>query len=122
MERRVDGRRAAAEAAGLGAASQEATYLARAFSAIQRSRLIRYADLLAYRKRLRRLAEGSIQPWCPPLAAAGTARPVRSAAGQPCGGEPARAGSFLETHFALASRQQLQRRTAAAFNMLLEGG
>jgi len=100
---------------------QEATYLARAFGHPSRSRLIRYADLLAYRNALRQLAEGSDPALVPPpLRRPELLGQCDQLLGQLRWGA-SQGREFLEKHFALASRQQLSDEQLLQFNMLLEG-
>lgn len=98
---------------------QESTYLQRAFGHPSRSRLIRYADLLAYLAALRRL-----QPGVDPAEAALPL--LRSDLLRRSDGLLARLGwgatqgrALLEREFKLASRQQLSDEDLLRFNDLL---
>ncbi|CAK6694160.1 hypothetical protein VB734_10540 [Synechococcus sp. BA-124 BA4] len=98
---------------------QESIYLQRAFDHPSRSRLIRYADLLAYLAALRRL-----QPGVDPAQAALPLR--RSDLLRRSDGLLARLGwgaaqgrALLEREFHLASRQQLSDEDLLRFNDLL---
>jgi hypothetical protein len=98
---------------------QESAYLERAFGHPSRSRLIRYADLLAYLAALRRLEPG-VDP-------AGAALPLRrsdllrasDALLARLGWGPAEGRALLEQEFQQASRQQLSDDDLQRFNELL---
>lgn len=103
------------------AREQEATYLGRAFGHPSRSRLVRYADLLAYRQALRQLAPGSDPAQAPPpLRRPELLGQCDQLLGQLHWG-PGQGRDFLEKHFSLSSRQQLSDDQLLHFNMLLEG-
>lgn len=99
---------------------QEAAYLQRAFGHPSRSRLTRYADLVAYLAVLRRAPLGA-EP-------AGVPEPVRrrdlleqsDQLLQLLQWDASLGRAFLERHFALSSRQQLSDEQLLRFNLLLE--
>lgn len=99
---------------------QEAIYLERAFGHPSRSRLVRYADLLAYRNALRQLQDGSDPARVPPP----LRRPMLIEQSDQLlrqlhwGAAEGRA--LLEREYGVASRQQLSDEQLLGFNMLLE--
>jgi hypothetical protein len=98
---------------------QESIYLQRAFGHPSRSRLIRYADLLAYLGVLRRLEPG-MDPASAPLPMRRPDLLRRSdALLARLGWGPAEGRALLEREFRLASRQQLSDDDLLRFNELL---
>lgn len=98
---------------------QESIYLQRAFGHPSRSRLIRYADLLAYLGVLRRLEPG-MDPASAPLPMRRSDLLRRSdALLARLGWGPAEGRALLEREFRLASRQQLSDDDLLRFNELL---
>lgn len=98
---------------------QESIYLQRAFGHPSRSRLIRYADLLAYLGVLRRLEPG-MDPASAPLPMRRPDLLCRSdALLARLGWGPAEGRALLEREFRLASRQQLSDDDLLRFNELL---
>jgi hypothetical protein len=99
---------------------QEGTYLQRAFEHPSRNRLTAYADLVAYLRALRSLANGSLPETAPvPL----RRRDLLSQCDQllnSLGWEPQQGRQLLERTFQLSSRQQLSDEQLLQFNMLLE--
>jgi len=99
---------------------QEGTYLQRAFQHPSRNRLTAYADLVAYLRALRSLANGSLPETAPvPL----RRRDLLSQCDQllnSLGWEPQQGRQLLERTFQLSSRQQLSDEQLLQFNMLLE--
>ncbi|MCP9799853.1 hypothetical protein [Synechococcus sp. RedBA-s] len=98
---------------------QESIYLQRAFGHASRSRLIRYADLLAYLAALRQL-----EPGLDPAQAALPQRRsdlLRRSDGllERLGWGAAQGRALLEREFSLASRQQLSDDDLLRFNALL---
>lgn len=99
---------------------QEGQYLQRAFGHPSRSRLTRYADLLAYLRRLEGL-ESSADPLLAPV-------PLRrrdlleqgDGLLQQLGWDGERARSFSEAQLGVRSRRQLSDEQLLQFNMLLE--
>ncbi len=99
---------------------QEAVYLERVFGHPSRSRLIRYADLLAYLGVLRSLAPGSDPASArPPLRRGDLLLQCEQLLSRLSWGA-AEGRAFLEQHFGLASRQQLGDDDLLSFNRLLE--
>ena len=100
---------------------EEATYLERAFSHPSRNRLTSYVDLVAYLKALE-----ALDPGANPLNALVPLRrkDLLSQCDQLLGQlqwDASRGRTFLEHHFSLSSRQQLNDTQLLHFNMLLEG-
>jgi hypothetical protein len=100
---------------------EEAIYLERAFHHPSRNRLTSYVDLVAYLKALEALSPGANPGNAPvPL----RRRDLLSQCDQLLGQlqwDASRGRSFLEQHFSLSSRQQLNDTQLLHFNMLLEG-
>ncbi|MCP9771614.1 hypothetical protein KBY66_03070 [Synechococcus sp. Tobar12-5m-g] len=100
---------------------QEAIYLERVFGHPSRSRLVRYPDLISYRKALRQLEPGSDPALAPPpLRRHELITQCEQLLDQLHWGA-AQGREFLERHFALSSRQLLSDEQLLHFNMLLEG-
>ncbi|MFM7641906.1 MAG: hypothetical protein ACKO45_10205 [Cyanobium sp.] len=100
---------------------EEGVYLQRLFGQPHRSRLTRYADLMALQRALEALPPGS-EPGSAPLPL------LRSELLAQCDGllvqlgwTTDRARQALEQHFAVNSRQRLSDQQLLAFNLLLEG-
>ncbi|MFN6353409.1 MAG: hypothetical protein ACK40D_11085 [Cyanobacteriota bacterium] len=100
---------------------EERVYLQRLFGQPNRSRLTRYADLMALQRALAALPPGS-EPGSAPLPL------LRSDLLGQCdallvrlGWTTDRARQALEQHFAVNSRQRLSDQQLLAFNLLLEG-
>ena len=100
---------------------EEAIYLERAFHHPSRNRLTSYVDLVAYLKALEALSPGANPGNAPvPL----RRRDLLSQCDQLLGQlqwDASRGRSYLEQHFSLSSRQQLNDTQLLQFNMLLEG-
>ena len=100
---------------------QEAIYLERAFHHPSRNRLTSYVDLVAYLKALETLSPGANPGNAPvPL----RRRDLLSQCDQLLGQlqwDASKGRSYLEQHFSLSSRQQLNDTQLLQFNMLLEG-
>jgi len=100
---------------------EEGTYLERAFHHPSRNRLTSYVDLVAYLKALEALSPGANPGNAPvPL----RRRDLLSQCDQLLGQlqwDASRGRSYLEQHFSLSSRQQLNDTQLLQFNMLLEG-
>ena len=100
---------------------EEAIYLERAFSHPSRNRLTSYVDLLAYLKALEALSPGANPGNAPiPLRRKDLLSQCDQLLGQ-LQWDASRGRSFLEQHFSLSSRQQLNDTQLLHFNMLLEG-
>jgi len=100
---------------------EEATYLERAFSHPSRNRLTCYVDLVAYLKALEALSPGANPGNAPiPLRRKDLLSQCDQLLGQ-LQWDASRGRSFLEQHFSLSSRQQLNDTQLLHFNMLLEG-
>jgi hypothetical protein len=99
---------------------QEAIYLERAFGHPSRSRLVRYADLVAYLNALRRLPDGSDPERVPPP----LRRPMLIEQSDQLLRQlqwgPAEGRALLEREYGVTSRQQLSDEQLLGFNMLLE--
>ncbi len=99
---------------------EEAAYLARAFNHPSRSRLVRYLDLMGYLNALQQLAPGSRpEQAATPLRRRDLLDQSDQLLGQLQWGA-AEGRVFLERHFQLNSRQQLNDQQLLQFNMLLE--
>jgi hypothetical protein len=99
---------------------EEAAYLARAFNHPSRSRLVRYVDLMGYLNALQQLAPGSRpEQAATPLRRRDLLDQSDQLLGQLQWGA-AEGRTFLERHFQLNSRQQLNDQQLLQFNMLLE--
>ncbi len=99
---------------------EEAAYLARAFNHPSRSRLVRYVDLMGYLNALQQLAPGSRpEQAATPLRRRDLLDQSDQLLGQLQWGA-AEGRAFLEQHFQLNSRQQLNDQQLLQFNMLLE--
>ncbi|MCP9847147.1 hypothetical protein KBY86_09670 [Synechococcus sp. Lug-A] len=99
---------------------EEAAYLARAFNHPSRSRLVRYLDLMGYLNALQQLAPGSRpEQAATPLRRRDLLDQSDQLLGQLQWGA-AEGRLFLERHFQLNSRQQLNDQQLLQFNMLLE--
>jgi len=100
---------------------EEAIYLERAFHHPSRNRLTSYVDLVAYLKALEALSPGANPGNAPvPL----RRRDLLSQCDQLLGQlqwDASRGRSYLDQHFSLSSRQQLNDTQLLQFNMLLEG-
>ena len=100
---------------------EEAIYLERAFHHPSRNRLTSYVDLVAYLKALEALSPGANPGNAPvPL----RRRDLLSQCDQLLSQlqwDASRGRSYLEQHFSLSSRQQLNDTQLLQFNMLLEG-
>ena len=100
---------------------EEAIYLERAFHHPSRNRLTSYVDLIAYLKALETLSPGANPGNAPvPLRRKDLLSQCDQLLGQ-LQWDASRGRSFLELHFSLASRQQLNDTQLLQFNMLLEG-
>lgn len=100
---------------------QEATYLGRAFGHPSRNRLTNFNDLLAYLQALEPLEPNQDPATAPvPLRRRDLLEQCDQLLGQ-LEWDASRGRSFLEQHFSLASRQQLNDNQLLQFNMLLEG-
>ncbi len=100
---------------------EEAIYLERAFSHPSRNRLTSYADLVAYLKAVEALSPGANPGNAPiPLRRKDLLSQCDQLLGQ-LQWDASRGRSFLEQHFSLSSRQQLNDTQLLHFNMLLEG-
>jgi len=100
---------------------EEAVYLERAFSHPSRNRLTSYVDLVAYLKALEALSPGANPGNAPiPLRRKDLLSQCDQLLGQ-LQWDASRGRSFLEQHFSLSSRQQLNDTQLLHFNMLLEG-
>ncbi|MCP9884411.1 hypothetical protein KBY97_04615 [Synechococcus sp. ATX 2A4] len=99
---------------------EEAAYLGRAFNHPSRSRLVRYVDLVGYLNALQQLAPGSRpEQAATPLRRRDLLDQSDQLLGQLRWGA-AEGRAFLEQHFQLSSRQQLNDQQLLQFNMLLE--
>jgi hypothetical protein len=99
---------------------EEAAYLGRAFNHPSRSRLVRYVDLVGYLNALQQLAPGSRpEQAATPLRRRDLLDQSDQLLGQLSWGA-AQGRAFLEQHFQLSSRQQLNDQQLLQFNMLLE--
>ncbi len=99
----------------------EAIYLERAFSHPSRNRLTSYVDLVAYLKAVEALSPGANPGNAPiPLRRKDLLSQCDQLLGQ-LQWDASRGRSFLEQHFSLSSRQQLNDTQLLHFNMLLEG-
>ncbi|NDG75514.1 MAG: hypothetical protein EBX49_09325, partial [Synechococcaceae bacterium WB8_1B_136] len=100
---------------------QEEAYLQRAFGHPSRSRLTAFKDLNAYLKAVKLLQPGTD----PHSAAVPLQRSDLLSQSdlllQQLGWDASRGRGFLEHHFQLASRQQLNDEQLLRFNLLLEG-
>jgi hypothetical protein len=100
---------------------EEAIYLERAFHHPSRNRLTSYVDLVAYLKALEALSPGANPGNAPvPL----RRRDLLSQCDQLLSQlqwDASRGRSYLDQHFSLSSRQQLNDTQLLQFNMLLEG-
>ena len=100
---------------------EEAIYLERAFSHPSRNRLTSYVDLVTYLKALEALSPGANPGNAPvPLRRKDLLSQCDQLLGQ-LQWDASRGRSFLEKHFNLSSRQQLNDTQLLQFNMLLEG-
>ena len=100
---------------------EEGIYLERAFSHPSRNRLISYVDLVAYLRALEALSPGANPGKAPvPLRRKDLLSQCDQLLGQ-LQWDASRGRSFLEKHFNLSSRQQLNDTQLLQFNMLLEG-
>lgn len=100
---------------------QEAIYLQRAFAHPSRSRLTAYSDLHGYLRAVRQLPPGADPASAPvPLRRSDLLLQSDQLLSQLQWDAP-RGRRFLEQHFQLASRQQLNDEQLLHFNMLLEG-
>ena len=100
---------------------EEAIYLERAFSHPSRNRLTSYVDLVTYLKALEALSPGANPGNAPvPLRRKDLLSQCDQLLGQ-LQWDASRGRSFLEQHFSLSSRQQLNDTQLLQFNMLLEG-
>ena len=100
---------------------EEAIYLERAFSHPSRNRLTSYVDLVTYLKALEALSPGANPGYAPvPLRRKDLLSQCDQLLGQ-LQWDASRGRSFLEQHFSLTSRQQLNDTQLLQFNMLLEG-
>ena len=100
---------------------EEAIYLERAFSHPSRNRLTSYVDLVAYLNALEALNPGANPRNAPvPLRRKDLLSQCDQLLGQ-LQWDASRGRSFLEEHFSLSSRQQLNDTQLLQFNMLLEG-
>lgn len=99
---------------------EEAAYLGRAFNHPSRSRLVRYVDLVGYINALQQLAPGSRpEQAATPLRRRDLLDQSDQLLNQLSWGA-AQGRAFLEQHFQLSSRQQLNDQQLLQFNMLLE--
>ena len=100
---------------------EEGIYLERAFSHPSRNRLTSYVDLVAYLRALEALSPGANPGYAPvPLRRKDLLSQCDQLLGQ-LQWDASRGRSFLEQHFSLTSRQQLNDTQLLQFNMLLEG-
>ena len=100
---------------------EEGIYLERAFSHPSRNRLTSYVDLVAYLRALEALSPGANPGKAPvPLRRKDLLSQCDQLLGQ-LQWDASRGRSFLEKHFNLSSRQQLNDTQLLQFNMLLEG-
>ena len=100
---------------------EEGIYLERAFSHPSRNRLTSYVDLVAYLRALEALSPGANPGKAPvPLRRKDLLSQCDQLLGQ-LQWDASRGRSFLEKHFNLSSRQQLNDTQPLQFNMLLEG-
>ena len=100
---------------------EEGTYLERAFHHPSRNRLTSYLDLVAYLKALEALSPGANPGNAPvPLRRKDLLSQCDQLLSQ-LQWDRSRGRSYLEQHFSLASRQQLNDTQLLQFNMLLEG-
>ena len=100
---------------------EEAIYLERAFSHPSRNRLTSYADIVCYLKSLEALNPGANPGSAPvPLRRKDLLNQCDQLLGQ-LQWDASRGRTFLEQHFSLSSRQQLNDTQLLQFNMLLEG-
>ena len=100
---------------------EEGIYLERAFSHPSRNRLTSYVDLVAYLRALEALIPGANPGNAPiPLRRKDLLSQCDQLLGQ-LQWDASRGRSFLEKHFNLSSRQQLNDTQLLQFNMLLEG-
>jgi len=100
---------------------EEGTYLERAFHHPSRNRLTSYLDLVAYLKALEALSPGANPGNAPvPLRRKDLLSQCDQLLSQ-LQWDASRGKSYLEQHFSLASRQQLNDTQLLQFNMLLEG-
>ena len=100
---------------------EEGIYLERAFSHPSRNRLTSYVDLVAYLRALEALSPGANPGNAPvPLRRKDLLSQCDQLLGQ-LQWDASRGRSFLEKHFNLSSRQQLNDTQLLQFNMLLEG-
>ena len=100
---------------------EEGTYLERAFHHPSRNRLTSYIDLVAYLKALEALNPGANPLNAPvPLRRKDLLSQCDQLLGQ-LQWDASKGRSFLEHHFTLSSRQQLNDTQLLQFNMLLEG-
>ena len=100
---------------------EEGTYLERAFHHPSRNRLTSYIDLVAYLKALEALNPGANPVNAPvPLRRKDLLSQCDQLRGQ-LQWDASKGRSFLEHHFTLSSRQQLNDTQLLQFNMLLEG-
>ena len=100
---------------------EEAIYLERAFHHPSRNRLTSYVDLIAYLKALETLSPGANPSNAPvPLRRKDLLSQCDQLLDQ-LQWDASRGRSFLEQHFSLSSRQQLNDTQLLQFNMLLEG-
>jgi hypothetical protein len=101
--------------------AEEAIYLERAFNHPSRNRLTSYVDLVAYLKALEVLSPGANPCNAPvPLRRKDLLSQCDQLLGQ-LQWDASRGRSYLEQHFNLSSRQQLNDTQLLQFNMLLEG-
>jgi hypothetical protein len=100
---------------------EEAIFLERAFSHPSRNRLTSYADIVAYLNALEGLDPGSNPGNAPvPLRRKDLLSQCDQLLGQ-LRWDSSQGRTFLEQHFSLSSRQQLNDTQLLEFNMLLEG-
>ena len=100
---------------------EEGIYLERAFHHPSRNRLTSYVDLVAYLKALEALSPGANPGNAPvPLRRKDLISQCDQLLDQ-LQWDASRGRSFLEQHFSLSSRQQLNDTQLLQFNMLLEG-
>ena len=100
---------------------EEGIYLERAFHHPSRNRLTSYVDLVAYLKALEALSPGANPGNAPvPLRRKDLLSQCDQLLGQ-LQWDASRGRSYLEQHFNLSSRQQLNDTQLLQFNMLLEG-
>ena len=100
---------------------EEAIYLERAFHHPSRNRLTSYVDLIAYLKALETLSPGANPGNAPvPLRRKDLISQCDQLLDQ-LQWDASRGRSFLEQHFSLSSRQQLNDTQLLQFNMILEG-